>query len=137
MKRTKLLLFAIGLLFFTSCGKDLYVSYQTENSNTGKIVLKPIKPTPKTYITINDSLIVDRKHVKSVTINNVPEGEYQIHYLSDNNEYKVKLDSLIKVNMKDQNKITKIIEVPPYSTSYWVLNGLFTSLIILLPLIIL
>lgn len=111
---------AIALIGFTSCSKHLYVSYQAESSNTGQIVLKPSKPTSRTFVTVNDNLMVDKKNVKSVTISNVPEGEFEVHYTSDNGWYKNKLDQKIPIEMKDGKQITKLIEVPPYSTGYWV-----------------
>ena len=109
-----------GLLIFSSCSKHIYVNYQTESANTGKVVLKPSKPTEKTYVTINDNLIVDRKNVKSVTINNVPNGDYNIHYTSDNSWYKDKLDTKIPLKMENRKEMTKLVEVPPYSTGYWI-----------------
>jgi hypothetical protein len=120
MKKIGFLTLAIGLLFFTSCSKHIYVNYQTETANTGKVVLKPSKPTEKTYVTINDNLIVDKKNVKSVTINNVPSGDYVIHYTSENGWYKEKLNAEIPVKMENSREITKLVEVPPYSAGYWV-----------------
>ena len=118
-----------GLLIFSSCSKHIYVNYQTESANTGKVVLKPSKPTDKTYVTINDNLIVDRKNVKSVTINNVPNGDYNIHYTSDNSWYKDKLDAKIPLKMENGKEMTKLVEVPPYSTGYWI----YMSAVAILP----
>ena len=118
-----------GLLIFSSCSKHIYVNYQTESANTSKVVLKPSKPTNKTYVTINDNLIVDRKNVKSVTINNVPNGDYNIHYTSDNSWYKDKLDTKIPLKMENGKEMTKLVEVPPYSTGYWI----YMSTVAILP----
>lgn len=120
MNKIGILTMAIGLLFFTSCSKHIYVNYQTETANTGKVVLKPSKPTEKTYVTINDNLIVDKKNVKSVTIRNVPNGDYVIHYTSENGWYKEKLNAEIPLKMENGREKTKLVEVPPYSAGYWV-----------------
>tara|TARA_B110000971_G_C19615269_1_gene322222 strand:+ start:65 stop:472 length:408 start_codon:yes stop_codon:yes gene_type:complete len=120
MRKIQILFLMSGLLIFSSCSKHIYVNYQTESANTGKVVLKPSKPTDKTYVTINDNLIVDRKNVKSVTINNVPNGDYNIHYTSDNSWYKDKLDAKIPLKMENGKETTKLVEVPPYSTGYWI-----------------
>jgi len=109
-----------GLLILSSCSKDIHVNYQTESANTGKVVLKPSRPTTSTYVTIDDNLIVDKKKVKSVTINNVPDGDYNIRYTSDNSWYKNKMDVHIRVEMENGKEMTKLVEVPPYSTGYWV-----------------
>ena len=123
MKKYKLLVLISGLLVFSSCSKNIYVNYQTESANTGKVVLKPTKPTENTFVTINDNLIVDKKNVKSVTINNVPDGDFSIHYTSDNSFYKDKLDTQITLKMENGKEITKLVEVPPYSTGYWIYMG--------------
>jgi hypothetical protein len=122
MKNILLLSIIVGL--FSSCAKNIYVPYQTETANTGKIILRPAKVTKKTFVTINDNLIVNKKKVKSITIGNVPSGEYKIQYTSDNKWYKDKLDSHYDVKMENNKEITKLIEVPPYSTGYWVYNGI-------------
>jgi uncharacterized protein YcfL len=100
MEKYQLLILISGLLIFSSCSKHIYVNYQTESANTGKVVLKPSKPTERTFVTINDNLIVDKKNVKSVTINNVPDGDFNIHYTSDNIWYKDKLDVQIPLKME-------------------------------------
>ena len=131
--RQNLIPFICVALLFTSCAKNIYVNYQTDSANTGKVVLKPNKATSSTFVTINDNLIVDKKNVKSVIINNVPSGDYNIHYTSDNSWYKDKLDVQIPVKMENGKDITKLVEVPPYSTGYWI----YTSGVIILPWIIL
>jgi uncharacterized protein YcfL len=120
MNKIEIITMAIGLLFFTSCSKHIYVNYQTETAHSGKVVLKPSKPTEKTYVTINDNLIIDKKTVKSVTIRNVPNGDYVIHYTSENRWYKEKLNDEIPIKMDNGREITKHVEVPPYSVAYWV-----------------
>jgi hypothetical protein len=120
MNKFYILFLMSGLLIFSSCSKHIYVNYQTESANTGKVVLKPTNATSTTYVTINDNLIVDRKNVKSVTINNIPNGDYSIRYTSDNSFYKNKLDAKIPLKMENSKEITKLVQVPPYSTGYWI-----------------
>lgn len=85
MKKSGILVFVLGLFLFTSCAIHLYVDYQNETTSTGKVVLKPSKPTQRTFVTINDSVVVDKKFVKSLTLNNVPRGGgYVVNYTSEN-----------------------------------------------------
>jgi uncharacterized protein YcfL len=128
MKKYQLLILISGLLIFSSCSKHIYVNYQTDSANTGKVVLKPSKPTERTFVTINDNLIVDKKNVKSVTINNVPDGDFNIHYTSDNIWYKDKLDVQIPLKMENGKEMTKLVGVPPYSTGYWIYMGVMAGL---------
>ncbi len=120
MKKIGFLALTFGLLFFTSCAKHIYVDYQNETANTGKVVIKPSKPTQRTYMTINDSLVVNKKFVKSVTLKNVPVGAYVVNYTSENVWYKDKLNAEIPLTMESEREITKLVEVPPYSTGYWI-----------------
>ncbi len=133
MRKIHLLIFLSAILVFSSCSKHIYINYQSESANTGKIVLKPNQPTGRTFVTINDNLVVDKKNVKSVTIKNVPNGVYNIHYTSDNTWYKEKLDVQIPVKIESEKEITKLVEVPPYSTGYWI----YVSGIAVLPWIVL
>jgi hypothetical protein len=101
MKNFYLGFLAASFLFFTSCAKDLTVTYQMESANTGKVVLKPSTSTDRTMVTINDQLVVDGKFVKSVTILNVPNGDHVIHYTADNSFYKTPLKADFPIKMEN------------------------------------
>ena len=75
-------------------------------------------------MTLNDQLMVDKKNVKSLTVKNVPNGEYNLHYVSESSRYKEKLDAQMPITMVGGKEVTKLVEVPPYSNGYWVYNGL-------------
>jgi hypothetical protein len=124
-----LILVALGS---TSCSRHIYVSYQPESANTSSIVLKPSKASQKTNVTINDTLIVNRKNAKDITIKNVPAGTHIINYTSESGYYKEKLDARIEVKSNGDGKtITKLVVVPPYSTGYWIMStGILFSFII-------
>jgi uncharacterized protein YcfL len=122
-------------LIFISCSKNLYVTYQYDSKNTGKVILMPNTPTEKTSVTLNDNLIVNKKYVKSVTIDNVPVGEVNIKYVSSNYWYKDKLDENIKLDLKENQRATKLIEVPPYSAGYWIYISSIPIISLLLTLL--
>lgn len=124
MKTKIAFLLMSGMFLFSSCAKHIQVAYQAETSNTGSVVLKLNRPTPFTYVTINDQLIVNRKNVKSLIVNNLPSGEYTIHYTTESSRLKEKLDAHVPVQMQAGKEITKLIEVPPYSNGYWIYSGL-------------
>lgn len=138
MRKFKLMILVLVVLLSASCSKHIYVSYQTETANTSSIVLKPSKQTAKTNVTINDNLIVERKNVKDITIKNVPEGIHTINYTSESGSYKEKLNAHIQVKSNgDAKTITKLVEVPPYSTGYWIYTSAsaLVSLIIILAVL--
>lgn len=122
MKKLLILLTTIAL--FSSCAKHITVQYQPVKENTGTVTILPSKNTVGTTVTINDSLIVRKKKVKSLTITNVPEGTHTIQYNTDNSNYKYPLDTAITVEMKPNKELTKTVKVPPYSTGYYVYRGL-------------
>jgi hypothetical protein len=82
--------------------------------------MKPTKPTPKTYVTINDKLIVDNKNVKSVTITGLEDGDKKIVYKSESSVYKNPLEVEKVMTVKNGSDKTEIITVPPYSSAYWI-----------------
>lgn len=53
--KSQSILAGIVILIFSSRSKHIYVNYQPESANTGKVVLKPSKSTEATYVTINDN----------------------------------------------------------------------------------
>ena len=122
MKKSILILFCVLLL--SSCAKDYYVSYQAGSSNAGKLILKPSKPSAKTYVAINDRLVVEKKPVKSVTIDNIPVGSHTVHYYSDYNWYKENLDTRFSVNMANNGELNMGVDIPPYNAVYWIGNGM-------------
>jgi len=97
--------------------------YQANSERTGKVVIIPSSSTPSTTVTLNDNIMVKRKYVKSVTINNVPEGEAKINYVSDNSSYKEMLNQEMSVNVISGKETTKLVQVPPRSNGYWVYSG--------------
>jgi hypothetical protein len=95
------------------------VDYQIESAHTGKIVLRSSRQVEKAYVSINDHLIVNKKKIKSVTIKNVPIGNYNIHYTSGNWWYKERLDMQLPVKMESGKEVMCLVKVPPYRTGYW------------------
>lgn len=131
----KMFYFLILAFLLSSCSKNITVQYQSESANTGTVVLRPSSSTEKTNVTMNDNLLVKREYVKSVTIKNVPIGEHKIHYSSDASGYKDKLSEQINVNIQSNKEVTKLVDVPPHSTGYWIYAGLgLVPLIILIAL---
>ncbi|GAB3168387.1 hypothetical protein [Telluribacter humicola] len=119
MKKLSTLILVVLAITFSSCARNIQVNYQLESAHTGTIVLKPSKPTEKTSVTLNDHLIVNSKKVKTITIHNVPDGTYDIHYVSGTKWYKERLDVEIPTEMGNDGKVTKLVQVPAYKNGYW------------------
>lgn len=115
-----IILISIILLISSCSRKHINTVYQAESKNTGKIVIKPVKKTKKTFVTIDNKLIVDSRRVKSVTIHNVPLGSHQVQFSSDNSWYKYPMDSTFTVSVDSLVTTTKIVKVPPFSTGYYI-----------------
>jgi len=120
----KHLSFILVVVFLSSCSKDFYVSYQSNAERTGKVVILPSEPTSQTTVTLDDNIIIKSKNVKSLTIDNVPEGEVKINYVSNNSTYKDKLNQEMFVNVINGKETTQLIQTPPRSTGYWIYSGL-------------
>jgi len=130
----KTILIIVVITSFSSCALDYYYTYQPDKSQKGKIEMLPIVPTYQTFVKLNDSIIINRKSVKSVTIENLPDGEYRLSYLSYDPGYKEKMEKTLYVKIENGNTVTDLVNVPPYSTGYWIYAGILTSSIYLLYL---
>ena len=117
------------LLLFSSCAKNLSLNYSDYSNNDnvsksfGTLYLEPSRASEMTSVTIDDNLIVSKKHVKSITIENIPVGVHNVHYSAGNWTYKEKLDEHIQIDIKTNKKTSKIVSVPPYSTAYWIYSS--------------
>lgn len=115
-----LLIVSIIAILFSSCARNMYVDLHANKTNTAKIVIKPSMTTRKTFITLNDSLIVNNKIVKSLTLTGIEPGEYKLQYASGNTAYKDQLHEEMNIKVEAGKTITKIVEVPSMSNGYWV-----------------
>ena len=132
-KRNKYYQFRILLIILwicSSCGRQLVIPYTSDSTLDAQIILKPIKPTNRTLISINDSLIVNKKFIKSITIDHLPSGIYTINYASDVNTMVTKLDTTMTIVVVDQKQTSIIIDVPPYNAWHYILNILISLLLI-------
>jgi len=134
MKPTHFLLLLALSLTFSSCSLNYYYTQRQDKTNTGKVQIIPTTPVYKTYVTLNDSLIIENKNVKSLTLENLPYGDYKIHFCSYSAIYKTKLEEDMLLKIEDGKCITKIVSVPPASNGYWVYAGLLTSAVYLVLL---
>lgn len=116
----KLLSLFVFLILFASCAQDIYVQYPGEGKHPQSIKLQPNKPTFNTYVTIDQQLIVDKKNVRSVTIENVPVGKHEIDYVCDNTIMQHSLDADMTIWIEEGKSETHLIEVPPNSAAYWI-----------------
>lgn len=109
-------------LLLSSCAQHIIVDYPIKAESSGTLTLQPSGKTSKTYLTIDDNLVVQKKKVKSITVNNVPEGERKVHYISNSSIYKEKVNGGFTVQIYKGKNAVKLIELPPYSGGYWAAN---------------
>ncbi len=139
MKTTKLILSLILFFSLSSCALHYTYTYQPENENTGKVVIIPVKPTPATYVKLNDSLIINNKGIKTLTLENLPEGKHKVQFLSYSEAYKDKMKETLELDVKNGSNLTHLVSVPAVSSGYWIYAGLITSTlyaVLYLPLIL-
>jgi len=113
----KNLLFILSVFILSSCAKDYVTNVGTGN---GSIMMKPTKPTGGTYVTVDDELVIDNKNVKSVKITGLEDGETKVIYKSESSSYKVPLNYEKTITIENGSDKTEIVDVPPYSTGYWI-----------------
>lgn len=121
MKTRHLLLLIIVTMVASSCAKKICVNYRSEPSSTSQIVIKPSKIAHKADITLNDSLIVESKKVRSLIIKNLAPGEYKIKITSGSTWYTERLYASFVIKVEGESEtVVKAVKVPPHCTWYWV-----------------
>ena len=128
MKNLKALFFLLPLLL-ASCAKPLalVVSYSDDTTATGTVKIVPSRPLSGTKLTFNDKLLVenDSQFVKSITVKHIPDGHYSYRMTCENSKFKGKLDASNQIEVKGEEERTFLHEAPPYSTGYWVNQGMY------------
>ncbi|MCF8332664.1 MAG: hypothetical protein K9I47_00825 [Bacteroidales bacterium] len=115
----KILLIAITGLFLAGCAKDITVNYRDQGK--GKVELKPSKNVYDGFVLVNDSMLVDSKTIKSVTIENIPEGNYDVIFRSNYSYYKGNFREKYDIEIGPEEFHQKNIVVPGYNTSYYLM----------------
>jgi hypothetical protein len=114
----KILLISIPFLF-CSCAQNLIIDYGSRDSSVGHIIVQPSARTPQSYLSIDDKLLVTKKNVRSITVNNVPVGERKVHFMTNSSNFKEKVSGEYTVNVLENKTSVKLVELPPYSGGYW------------------
>jgi hypothetical protein len=125
MKIFKTLLFLLPILF-ASCGKHIIVNYGGTGTSNGNLNLLPSKSLNNASLLVNGKLLVEKEHVRKITVQNLPEGKNDLHFTCDNAMLKEKVDFYSTIEVKGGSDQTKLIEVPPTSDGYWINTGLGT-----------
>lgn len=121
MKTSHFFLLVLVTFLAASCSKNIHVTYQPQKSNTSQIVLKYDKVSHRTRILMNDKLIVNGAQAKSVTINNVPAGDYTIKCSSSSGWRKDRVHVAMGVKLDGVDKtVIKKVDMPIQNGWYWV-----------------
>ncbi len=127
MKNLKALFFLLPL-FIASCAKPiaLVVSYSDDATATGTVKIVPSRALSNTKLTVNGKLLVenDSQFVKSITVKQLPDGNYFYRMTCENSRFNDKLDASNQFEVKGEKERTFLHEAPPYSNGYWVNKGL-------------
>ncbi|HHH53104.1 MAG TPA: hypothetical protein ENK91_05555 [Bacteroidetes bacterium] len=137
----KLLIFLIIALplLFSSCAKHLVSNFQDSSENTGKIVVIPNKPVYHMSLTMQNKLNDDNKliilnsNIKTLAINNVPEGMYLVEYSYNNNNLLRKKSNSFSVTVNKDKTTTKLIQLPPPSPYSYVVWATIVLALLFLP----
>ncbi|MBP1675913.1 MAG: hypothetical protein H6Q20_472 [Bacteroidetes bacterium] len=76
---------------------------------------------------LNDSLILTKVYLKSLTLENLPDGEYKVNFQSYNPAYTQKLNETLLIRIENGGTSTSLIAVPPKSKASWIAKGVITS----------
>lgn len=123
----KIFVFLVVAFLLSSCAKDIVINYQSQKETGNKVEIKPTKNLYNTYLTINDSLFVDNKTVKSIKIDNMPMGPHTIEMKSRYTYYKDNIDKTWEFVFSGNETIKKNVIRPSYSAEYYMMNLLLLT----------
>lgn len=121
MKFGRFLILLFIAFFLSSCAENLLVNYQAEPGNTTNLVLKFSKVSHHARLSVNDKLLVKCNLVRSVTLQNLPAGNYDIECWSNSGWKKQKVCTRLNAEMNgDQKTVVENIELHVKNGWYWV-----------------
>ena len=131
----KLFFLAILAALLPSCAQSILINYSYDQSQAGgKLVVIPDKPIEGVNFVMNSRLLVEKKAVKKIIVENVPPGEYNISMTCASWYYKDSLNYVETVQIDANKETTKLVPTPPYSGGYYayLIGSSLTSLLIVL-----
>ena len=89
-------------------------------SETINILLS--RASPQVSVIVDDRILVDARYwgTRRVNIENVPPGEYQVRVFANNWQLSGPIDYSETIEVLEGENIPIILQVPPYSTMYWI-----------------
>jgi hypothetical protein len=132
-----LLLFGLGIVL-ASCTVEKTITYQANPDNTGGLVIKPRGGIFKgASLSINNREILNSgKNIRKITVKNIPQGDYNIHFISTDWGYTKPIDEKENISIKKSQTIERTYAIPPYNAGWWIYQGCMWGLAIL-PLFLL
>lgn len=125
----KVLFTLLAAMLLSGCAKDIVVNYP--GNGKGSFTMQPTKNVYQAHVLVNDSLVVENKTVKSVTLKGLPDGDHRVVFRSNYSYYKGDFNKLIKATIgPEQYKQHKDIVVPGYNASYYIINAALFVLIL-------
>jgi hypothetical protein len=128
MKRITVLamFFVVFTSFFLGCATTS-VKYDEDaffslNNNKGEINILLARAVPKMTLVMDDKILVDSRFwgTKRVDIKNVPNGEHKIKAFADSWQLKENFQFEQTIEVKKNAKVPIMVQVPQYSTMYWI-----------------
>jgi len=108
------------VLLLGSCAQSIHINYSYDTSTpSGSLVVIPDKPLDKVYFTMDKKLLVEKKNVKRIQVDGIPQGEHLIQMTSDAWYYSTALDYQSAVQIADGQTTTELVDTPPYSSGYY------------------
>ena len=79
----------------------------------------PDKAIEGVNFVMNDRLLVQKKYISKITVENVPAGDHKISMTCASWYYKDPLNYVDSVKIEPNKEVTKLVPTPPYSTGYY------------------
>jgi hypothetical protein len=120
MKTGRIQILLCIAFIFSSCAKNILVNYQEDPVNTTNLVLRFSKVSHHTRLSVNDKLLVDGKLARSVTVMNLPSGDYDIKCSAYSGWKKKNVCTSLKAGINGTGTtVVEHIDLPVKNGWYW------------------
>lgn len=127
-------------MFLSSCAKNIVSNYQDDSENTGSLLIIPNKSLYQASITLQsvmnkdaNKLIVYKRNIKTLKINNIPEGIYGMELTYNNNNFRPIKSNQFSIIIQKDKTTNKLVQIPPPSLGNYLLWATLVIVLFFIP----
>lgn len=116
------LLPAVCLIAFSACTTTAYFTSGSAAEPTGSLSILLSSAAPQVSVLVDDRILVDARifATRRVDVLRVPAGTHSVRVFANSWQLSAPIDFSETIDIGSNKNVPVVIQVPPYSTLYWV-----------------